>query len=131
MNLTPNTKALLTTLMFRLLFVGYVAAMDQYNFNDPDSAITVAAIYGLIAVFVTLFLYGKQIGLIGIIGLETVFLVLNSVFLVLTLAQIADAGMHDPLANWWATLLRYLFSTLTLVFSIRAYRETKQGNQKP
>jgi hypothetical protein len=43
-----------------------------------------------------------------------------------TLGQIADAGLHDPLANWWATLLMYLFSLLTLIFAIRAYREFRR-----
>ena len=123
MELTWNVKALFVTLMFRLLFGGYVVAMDQYQLNDLDSALTVVVIYTLIAVFASLFLFGKKVGLVGVIGLEAVFLVLNSVFLVLTLGQIADPGMHDPLANWWATLLRYVFSILTLISSVRAYRE--------
>jgi len=37
-----------------------------------------------------------------------------------------DAGAHDPLANWWATLLRYPFFLLTLIFSIRIYRERRE-----
>lgn len=126
MQLTWNSKALLTTLLFRLLFGGYVVAMDQYSFNDPESAITVVAIYALIATFATLFLFGQRIGLLGIIGLETVFLVLNSVFLVLSLAQMTDPGMHSPLDNWWATILRYVFSVFTLVWSVKAYKETKK-----
>jgi hypothetical protein len=32
--------------------------------------------------------------------------------------------LHNPLANWWATLPMYLFSPLTIIFAIRAYRET-------
>lgn len=126
MELTGNGKALIITLLFRLVFGGYVVAMDQYLFNDPESALTVVVIYGLIAVFASLFLLGKRIGLVGMIGLEAAFLVLNSVFLILALGQIADAGLHDPLNNWWATLLRYMFSILTLVLAIRVYRETKQ-----
>ena len=126
MEFTWNGKALVVTLLFRLLFGGYVIGMDQYNFNDLESAWTVLVIYALIAFFASLFLFGNKIGLMGVIGVEGVFIVLNSVFLVLTLAQITDAGMHDPLDNWWATLLRYLFSILTLVFSVRTYRETKQ-----
>ena len=122
--LTWNGKALVVTLLFRLLFGGYVVGMDQYHFNDLESAWTVLLIYALIAIFATVFLFGKRIGLSGLIGLEGIFIVLNSVFLILTLGQIAEAGMHDPLANWWATLLRYLFSIMTLVFSIRVYRET-------
>ncbi|MCW4015041.1 MAG: hypothetical protein NWF06_01605 [Candidatus Bathyarchaeota archaeon] len=124
MELTWNGKALVVTLLFRLLFGGYVVGMDQYNFNDLESALTVVVIYALIAIFATLFLFGKRIGLIGVIGLEGILIILNSVFLILTLGQITDAGMHDPLDNWWATFLRYGFSILTLVFSIRAYKET-------
>ena len=124
MELTKNGKALVVTLLFRLLFGGYVVGMDQYSFNDPESAVTVSVIYILIALFATLFLLNKRYGLMGIIGLESIFIILNTVFLILALGQIADAGMHNPLDNWWATLLRYMFSLLTLTFSIRAYRET-------
>lgn len=126
MQLTWNSKALLATLLFRLLFGGYVVAMDQYSFNDTESAITVVVIYALIATFATLFLFGQRIGLLGLIGLETVFLALNSVFLVLSLAQITDPGLHSPLDNWWATILRYGFSVFTLVWSVKAYKETKK-----
>ena len=126
MELTANGKALIITLLFRLLFGGYVVAMDQYRFNDLESAVTVLAIYALLAIFATMFILGKKIGLIGLIGLEGIFIVLNSVFIILALGQITDPGLHDPLDNWWATLLRYLFSILTLVLSIKAYRETKQ-----
>jgi len=125
--LTWNSKALMATLLFRLLFGGYVVAMDQYSLNDPESAITVVAIYALIATFATLFLFGQRFGLMGIIGLEGVFLVLNSVFLVLSLVQMTDAGLHSPVDNWWATILRYVFSVLTLVWSIRTYQETKNN----
>ena len=75
MELTWNVKALFVTLMFRLLFGGYVVAMDQYQFNDLDSAMTVVMIYALIAVFASLFLFGKKVGLVGIIALEAIFLV--------------------------------------------------------
>ena len=124
MELTWNGKALVVTLLFRLLFGGYVVGMDQYLFNDVESALTVLLIYGLIGIFVTLFLLGKRAGLKGVIVLETIFIVMQSVFTIAALGQVADAGLHDPLANWWATLLMYLFSLLTLTFSIRIYRET-------
>ena len=127
MELTKNGKALVVMLLFRLLLGGYVIGMDQYSFNDTESAVTVSVIYILIAIFAALFLLNKRHGLMGIIGLETVFLILNSVFLILALGQIADAGMHDPLDNWWATLLRYMFSLLTLTFSIRAYKEIQRS----
>ena len=124
MELTWNGKALVVTLLFRLLFGGYVVGMDQYHFNDVESALTVLLIYGLIGIFVTMFLLGKRVGLKGVIVLEAIFIVMQSIFTIAALGQVADAGLHDPLANWWATLLMYLFSLLTLTFSIRIYRET-------
>jgi hypothetical protein len=119
-----NGKALVVTLLFRLLFGGYVIGMDQYLFNDVESALTVLLIYGLIGIFATLFLFGKRIGLIGVMSLEAVFITMQSIFIIVALSQIADPGLHDPLSNWWATLLMYAFSVLTLTFSIRIYRET-------
>jgi len=124
MEFTWSSKALVVTLFFRLLFGGYLIGMDQYLFSDVDSALTVLLIYGLIAIFAALFLLGKRYGVIGIIGLDVVFIILQSLFIVATLGQIADAGLHDPLANWWATLLMYLFSLLTLTFAIKIYKET-------
>ena len=124
MELTWSSKALIVTLFFRLLFGGYLIGMDQYLFNDVESAWTVLLIYGLIAIFAALFLLGKRYGVIGIIGLDVVFIILQSIFIIATLGQIADAGLHDPLANWWATLLMYLFSLLTLTFAIKIYKET-------
>ncbi|TRO45719.1 hypothetical protein E2P30_01100 [Candidatus Bathyarchaeota archaeon] len=124
MELNWNGEALIATLLFRLLFGGYVIGMDQYFFNDVESAWTVLLIYGLIGIFATLFLFGKRIGLICVMGLEAVFITLQSIFIIVSLGQIADAGLHDPLSNWWATLLMYAFSVLTLTFSIRIYRES-------
>ena len=126
MELTWNSKALVMTLLFRLLFGGYLIGLDQFHFNDVESALTVLLIYGLIAIFAALFLLGIRLGLMGIIGLDVIFIILQSVFIVLTLGQIADPGLHDPLSNWWATLLMYLFSLLTLIFSVRAYREYRR-----
>ena len=122
--LTGSGKALVVTLLFRLLFGGYLAGMDQYSFNDVESALTVLLVYGLIGIFVTLFLLGKRYGLKGIIGLDVIFIIIQSVFTIVALSQIVDPGLHDPLVNWWATLLMYLFSLLTIILSIRAYRET-------
>jgi hypothetical protein len=125
MELTGNGKALVITLLFRLLFGGYVVAMDQYLLNDFESAVTVLVIYALLGIFLAMFLLDKRIGLVGLIGLEGIFIALNSIFLILALGQITNPGMHNPLDNWWATLLRYVFSILTLVLSIKTYRETK------
>ncbi len=121
--LTWNSKALIATLLFRLLFGGYLIGMDQYRFNDVESALTVLVIYGLMAIFATLFLLGKRRGLLGIIGLDVIFIILQAVFTIVTLTQMVDAGLHNALDNWWATLLMYLFSVLTLIFAIKTYRE--------
>jgi hypothetical protein len=121
--LTNNGRALVITLLFRLIFGGYIVAMDQYRFNDLDSALTVLLIYVLMGVFASLYLLGKKGGLKGLIGLETIFLLLNTVFSMMYLGQIVDVGLHSPINNWWQTVLRYFFSLLTLVLSIRLFRE--------
>ena len=124
MELTWSSKALVATLLFRMLFGGYLMGMDQYSFNDVGSALTVLVIYGLIGVFATLFLLGKRFGLIAIIALDAVFIVLQSVFTIASLSQITDPGLHDPIANWWATLLMFMFSILTIAFAIKTKRDT-------
>lgn len=124
MELNSNGKALVVTLLFRLLFGGYLAGMDQYGFNDVESALTVLSIYGLIGIFAALSLLGKSYGLKGMIGLDVIFIISQSVFTIATFSRVVDPGLHDPVVNWWAILLMYLFSLLTIIFSIRAYRET-------
>ena len=124
LNLSENGRKLITILFFRLIFGGYLTAMDQYRYSDIDSAWTVLVIYLLIALFTVLYLYGKRVGLKALIGLESVFLLLNTVFMGITLGGYADVGMHSPLDNLWETILRYLFSLLTLFYATRAYRET-------
>jgi hypothetical protein len=121
--LTGSGKALVTILLFRLLFGGYLAGMDQYSFADIESALTVLLIYGILGVFAVLFLFGKRYGLVGLIGLDVIFIVLQAIFTLATLGQIADAGLHDPLANWWGTILMFLFSVLTLTFAVKTYRQ--------
>ncbi|MHB8107699.1 MAG: hypothetical protein ACYDH4_09795 [Candidatus Cryosericum sp.] len=124
MELTRSGKALVVTLLFRLLFGGYLIGMDQYRFDDAESALTVLLIYGLIGLFATLFLLGTRYGLLGLIVLDSIFMVSQSVFTILALGQVVDPGLHDPLVNWWATLLMFLFSLLTIMFSLRVTRET-------
>jgi hypothetical protein len=123
--LSWSSKALVATLLFRMLFGGYLMGMDQYSFNDVGSALTVLVIYGLIGVFATLFLLGKRFGLIAIIALDAVFIVLQSVFTIASLCQITDPGLHNPIANWWATLLMFMFSILTIVLAIKTKSDTK------
>ncbi len=124
MEITWNGKALIVTLLFRLLFGGYIVGMDQYHFNDIESALTVLLIYTILGIFAALYLLGKRYGIIGMMGLDVVFIIMQFAFIIVALGQIADVGLHDPLANWWATLLMVLFSLLTIVFSIRVYKET-------
>ena len=124
MELTGSGKALIVTLLFRLLFGGYLIGMDQYRFNDGESALTVLLIYGLIGLFATRFISGRRDGLLGLIGLDSIFIVLQSVFTILSLSKIVDPGLHDPVVNWWAALLMCLFSVLTILFSLRSLRET-------
>ena len=119
-------KALIAVLLFRLMFGGYIAGMDQYSFNDTTSALTVLFIYGLLGVFVVVFLLGSRAGLLGIIGLDTVFLVLQIAFMAISLGQIADAGPHSPNNNVEATILMITFSILTLALAVRTCKETKQ-----
>ena len=126
--LTGSGKALVVTLLFRLLFGGYLIGMDQYRFNDGESALTVLLIYGLIGFFATRFISGMRDGLFGLIGLDAIFIVFQVVFTILSLSQIVDPGLHDPLVNWWGALLMVLFSVLTIIFSLRANRETKPSN---
>jgi hypothetical protein len=117
-------KVLVVTLLFRLLFGGYLIGMDQYRFNDVESALTVLLIYGLIGIFATMFILGTRYGLLGLIGLDAIFIISQSVFTILTLCKLVDPGLHNPLVNWWATLLMCLFSVMTIIFSLKADRET-------
>ena len=131
--LTNNSEALVVILLFCMLFGGYLVGLDQYGFNDPGSAITVLLIYTLLGIFAALFLCGQKYGLIGIIYLEVIFIILQSIFTIAALSQTTDAGLHDPLDNWWATVLMYLFSILIIIFSIRVRREreiTKKKDKK-
>ncbi len=98
--------------------------MDQYRFNDIGSAVQVLLIYGLIGIFTTLFILGKRFALMGLIVLDSIFIVLQLVFSTLALTQIVDPGPHGTLANWWATLLMLIFSLLTIIYALKAYRET-------
>ncbi len=119
-------KALITVLLFRLLFGGYIAGMDQYSFYDTTSALTVLFIYGLLGVFAIVFLLGSRVGLLGIIGLDSVFLVLQVAFMMISLGQIADAGPHSPASNIEATILMVTFSILTLALAVKTYKKEKQ-----
>ena len=122
MELSESGKALVVALLFRLLFGGYLVGKDQYFFYDFESALTVLLIHVLLGISTALYLLGKRYGLIGIMGLSAFIIISQSIFIIIALSQ--NIHYHDPLANWWTILLHYLFSLLTLIFSIRVYRET-------
>ena len=123
--LTGNGKALVVTLFFRLLFGGYLAGMDQYRYNDIESALSVILIYGLFGIFAALFLSGKRYGLVGLMGLSVLHIIAQSAYVIWFLGLTTiDASIHNPVENWWAVLLIYLFAALTIIFSFRVYRET-------
>jgi hypothetical protein len=123
--LSSSGKALVVMMLFQLLFGGYLAAKDFYAYDDTESALTVLAIYVLLGVFSALFLFGKHLGLAGILWLSTILIIFHTVFIILSIGSV-DAGLHDPMANWWSTLLRYPFFLVTLIFSIRIYRERRE-----
>jgi hypothetical protein len=124
--LTSSGKSLVVTMLFQLLFGGYLIAKDFYAYDDTGSALTVLVIYGLLGVFTAMFLFGKRLGLAGILWLSTILITFHTVFIILSCGPV-DAGLHDPMANWWSTLLRHPFFLLTLIFSIRIYRERRES----
>jgi hypothetical protein len=113
-------------MLFQLLFGGYLIAQDYYAYDDTGSALTVLVIYVLLGVFTAMFLFGKRLGLAGILWLSTILIIFQTVFVIITSFGQVDAGLHDPSANLWVILLRYLFFLLTLIFSIRIYRERRE-----
>ena len=123
MNRTINEKNLTITLLFRFLFGGYIVGMDQYLFNDIDSARTVLMIYALMGVLFSLYLYDKRTALKALIYLEAIFLCLNVLYSILSVGQIIDPGLHDPLGDVWLTLMQIMLSLLTLAYSIKLNRE--------
>lgn len=123
--LSGNGIALLGTQIFRMIFGGFLMGFDLFWYNDPDSALSVFMIYVLIAIFTAMFLLNKKYGLIGLIALSIFFIIASSAYIVFFLTQTTiDPSLHDPIANWWASLLNYLFPLLTLVFAGKVYRET-------
>jgi hypothetical protein len=123
MNQTRNVKYLTIILLFRFLFGGYIAGLDQYLFNDIDSARTVLLIHALMGVLFSLYLFGRRIGIKALMYVEGIYLFLNLVYSALSIGQVIDPGLHDPLADVWLTLMQIMFSLLTLAYSIKVNRE--------
>ena len=122
--LSANARALVVTQFVRLLFGAYLAANDWYVYKDGGSAVSVLLIYLFLGIFTVLFLFRKKPGLIGILGLSIILILFHTVFIILAMGNIVDAGLHSPLNNWWETLARYVFFILTMVFGVRVSRET-------
>lgn len=123
MKITSSGKALVITLLFRMIFGGYLMGKDQFLFNDSGSALQVLIIYGLIGILATLFLLGKRYGLLVLIYFDAIFLVSQLVFTILALTGTIDPGPHGPVDNWWGAILMLLFSLLTIIFAVKAYKE--------
>jgi ABC-type polysaccharide/polyol phosphate export permease len=126
LGLTSSGKTLVVIQLFRLLFGGYLVGTDQYRYGDTESALTVLGIYLLLGMFTTLFLFGRRSGLIGITWLSVIIIIFHTVFTVLAAGGTIEAGLHDPLDNWWATLLRYIFFLSTIIYVVRVRRENRK-----
>jgi hypothetical protein len=127
MELTRNGKVVVVTSIFRMIFGGYLIGNDLYRLNDANSALEVLLIYGVIGLFAAFFVVSKRygrFGLLGLIGLDVLFIGAQFVFTFLTVSKLTDPGLHDPVTNWWTLLLMFAFSLVTLIFSLRANRET-------
>ncbi len=127
MELTWNGKLIVVTSLFRMIFGGYLIGNDLYRFNDANSAMEVLLIYGVIGLFTTLFIVSKRhgrFGLLGLIGWDILFIGAQLVFTFLSVTKLTDPGLHDPIANWLSLVLMFSFSLVTLIFSLRANRET-------
>jgi hypothetical protein len=124
--LTRSGIALVVIQLFRLLFGGYLIGLDQYHYNDLESAVSVFLIYSIIGILTVLFLLGKRkLGLVGLIALSIILIIMESVYIIVYFSQTTpDSSWHSPLAIPWATVSNYLFPLLTLLFAIKIYRET-------
>ncbi|MFW9911653.1 MAG: hypothetical protein ACFFEU_04225 [Candidatus Thorarchaeota archaeon] len=124
--LTRSGIALVVTQLFRLLFGGYLIGLDQFHYNDIESALSVLLIYTVIGIFTTLFLLGRRkSGLLGLIALSIILLVMQSIYIVVYITQATpDPSWHSPFAIWWATLSNFMFPFLTLLFALEVYRES-------
>jgi hypothetical protein len=125
--LTRSGIALIVTQLFRLLFGGYLIGFDLYYYNDLESAFSVFLIYVIIGIFTTLFLMGrKKSGLLGLIALSVILIIMESIYIIVYFSHTTpDPSWHDPLTNWWASVLNYSFPILTLAFAIIIIRNER------
>ena len=125
MEFTKFGKIVIVTTIFRLLFGGYLVGNDLYRFDDANSALQVLFIYTLIGLFTTLFLSGKKFGLFCLISLDSLFIIAQLTFIILSLSKLIDPGLHDPLTNWWSMSFMVFFNVISLIYSLRTIREYK------
>ena len=125
--LSTDAVVLVIIQIFRLLFGGYLIGFDLYYYNDPESAWSVFILYAIVGILTTLLLLGrKKPALIGLIVMSVVLLLMESIYMMVYYSQaIPDPSLHDPAANWLATISNYVFPLLSLVFAIRVYKESE------
>ena len=123
--LTNCGIALVVTQLFRMLFGGYLAGLDQFYYNDLESVWTVFGTYVLIGILTALFLVGRRRpGLLGLIALSVILVIMESLYIfIYVTAPVPDPSWHDPFASWWALVSNYAFPLLTLLLALRVYRE--------
>ena len=130
--MTTNTEglsrygiALVAIQLFRLVFGGYLAGLDQFHYNDLESAWTVFFIYSLVGIFTILFLLGKKKpSLLGLIALSVILMIMQTLYIIIYVAApIPDPSWHDPFASWWALISNFAFPILTLLFAVIVYKE--------
>jgi len=125
MDCTRFGRVVIVTSLFRLLYGGYLIGNDLYRFDDGNSALQVLFIYTLVGFFTTLFVSGKKSGLFCLIGLDSLFIIAQVIFIFLSLSKLIDPGLHDPLSNWWSMLFMIFFSLMSLIFSLKTIRESR------
>jgi hypothetical protein len=125
MELKKNGKILIVITLFRLLFGGYLVGNDLYLFSDAESTLQVLIIYALIGLLATLVIAGKRFALFCLIGLDILFLIAQLTFTILSLSNLLDPGLNDPLTNWWSSILMVFLSLKSLIISFKAIRETR------
>ncbi|MHA1928607.1 MAG: hypothetical protein ACTSV2_08540 [Candidatus Thorarchaeota archaeon] len=99
--------------------------MDQFYYNDLESAISVFLIYTIVGILTVLFLLGKRSSLLGLIALSIILLVMQTIYIIVYFSvPVPDPSWHNPIASWWALVSNTLFPLLTLAFATKVYRET-------
>ena len=75
--LSTAGRALVAVIGARLVFGLYLALNDHFSYHDTTSAVTVLAIYGFLAAFTLMFLYGKRSGLWLLLALSLLLIILR------------------------------------------------------